>query len=94
MCSDALNFVHWHWHQIPALTLISQIQSAPWIMEVVIKEIKCETGMEHKKEENGGVNVEKSTVENLYIFQIFQMSLHCWMMISLLTMLEKQPTDF
>ena len=33
------------------------------------------------------------TVQVLYSFHLFQISLHCWMMISLLTMLGKQPFD-
>ena len=36
---------------------------------------------------------QKVTVQNLYSFHLFQMSLHCWMMISLLTMSFKIPTD-
>ena len=33
------------------------------------------------------------TVQDLYSFHLFQMSLHCWMMISLFTMLDNQLTD-
>ena len=33
------------------------------------------------------------TVQDLYNFQLFQMVLHCWLMINLLTMFEKEPTD-
>ena len=33
------------------------------------------------------------TVQDLYNFHLFQMVLHCWLIISLLPMLVKQPTD-
>ena len=32
-------------------------------------------------------------VQDLYSFHLFQMPLHCWMMISLFTMLDKQQID-
>ena len=35
----------------------------------------------------------RCTVQDLYSFHLFQMLLHCWMMIILFTMLDKQLTD-
>ena len=39
------------------------------------------------------LNVLFVTVQDLYSFRLFQMLLHCWSMISLFTMLDKQLTD-
>ena len=36
---------------------------------------------------------EIGTVQDLYSFHLIQMLMLCWMMISLFTMLDKQPTD-